>query len=130
MDLLETRLPQPPFQLHLCSRCSFKLCGLDFFLCGLGGHTEGHSGAQLMQLDLSPTPQNTSPHASQDFSGLLVGSKFQREKQRPPNTQPRTRAKLEKVTCGPVTTFFPSERLTHRDRPGLAGTRAAGLEHA
>lgn len=26
--------------------------------------------------------------------------------------------------------FFPSERLTHCNRPGLAGTRVSGLEHA
>lgn len=37
---------------------------------------------------------------------------------------------LEKVTCRPVTTVFPSERLTHCCRPGLAGTRAGGLEQA
>lgn len=54
----------------------------------------------------------------------------QREKRSTPKTQPRTRAKLEKVTCRPVTTFFPSERLTHCNRPGLAQTRAGGLEHA
>lgn len=44
--------------------------------------------------------------------------------------KPRVRAELEKVTCRPVTIFFPSERLTHCNRPGLAQTRAGGLEHA
>lgn len=52
------------------------------------------------------------------------------KKRSPPKTQPRTRAKLEKVTSQPVTTFYPSERLTHCNRPGLALTRAGGLEHA
>lgn len=59
---------------------------------------------------------------------LTVGS--QREKRSPPKTRPRNRAKLEKVTSQPVTTFYPSERLTHCNRPGLAQTRAGGLEHA
>lgn len=75
-------------------------------------------------------PKIPAPTCPRTPRGPLVGSKSQREKQRPPNTQPRMRAKLEKVTCGPVTMFFPSERLTHCDRPRLAGTRAAGLELA
>lgn len=59
-----------------------------------------------------------------------TGSKIPKGKMKPSQTQPRTRAKLEKVTCWPVTTFFPSERLTHCNRPGLARTRVGGLEHA
>ena len=96
------------------------LCGEARWMCPRGLHL-----APVKQPD-QPTHKGIPAPSSQDPSGTPHREVNPKGKK----IKPRVRAELEKVTCRPVTIFFPSERLTHCNRPGLAQTRAGGLEHA
>lgn len=78
--------------------------------------------ARLEQLTLLPSKFQAP--TSQSPSGTPCRWPVSKGETRASDTRPRTRARLEKVTPRPVTEFSPSERLSHRGRPGLVGTRA------
>lgn len=84
---------------------------------------------QLKQINLPPgIPAPTLPRPPRSPPLGPYGQRTSKGEEQASRHPAHGEAQLEKVTCRPVTAFFPSERLSHCRRPGPAGR--GGWEHA